>query len=414
MMLRILRFTLCSASVITSLASRELGSAKFKPVCISEKLNPGEELHRNEVIGPSWNCKDGGYRLGLDKKGWLAYWTFDDKVGWWPGVQGDTLKMERNGNLVLYEDNEVVWESGCYGDDALFQNTGGMIFGEVVNANGEVIWRINDSGQESKCYPGNLWSSETKVKCRGNILGSNVRLLRGEYICGLSGHHRFGMNAQGKLALWHGNRLVWTASQLASGRGDFLAMQSSGKLVLYEERDGENIPKWSTNCKSEGAILEVKDGGVIIEERSGEILWMIDELGVESTDCNPTPTPNVDCSHISNYGNTCQVQMIDRFNTNIVNIQVNDLGDNKFEIIDNVDRSCGGKPSDSSVKVRKDGKGKVVIDAGVPEVSCKKMLKNYPMKDDSQLIWLRDDTMTCSKFGESLIYFMVEEWFYFG
>uniref|UniRef100_A0A7R9WA02 Bulb-type lectin domain-containing protein n=1 Tax=Pseudictyota dubia TaxID=2749911 RepID=A0A7R9WA02_9STRA len=396
-------------------------ATKFDPDCIGDTLKPGEKLYPDQVLGPSWNCKDGGYRFGLDSEGWLAYWTFDDAVGWYSGARGDYLTLEHNGNLVLYakqskgKADRAVWESGCSGKGAKFQSTGGMAFGQVVDANDKVVWKVDDDGMESVCYPGNEWP---KVKCRGNILGPQVRLLRNEYVCGHSGHHRFGLNAQGKLGLWHGNRLLWAASQLADDWGDFLLLQKGGRLVLYADNGSKNVPKWQTKCKSEGAILEIADGGVSLEKRNGDTLWTIDNQGTESK-CNPKPTNKAaDCTSISDFGNMCQVQMIDRSNENIVTIRVNDLGKNKFEVIDNVNENCGGGDRGEAwtvpLKVRNGGKGLVDIDAGVPRLQCKNFVPNYPMEDDSQLIWLRDGTYPCNEFGEALIYFMVMEWYYFG
>jgi len=120
-------------------------------------------------------------------------------------------------------------------------------------------------------------------------------------------------------------------------------MQDDGNLVLYNKLPGPNEPRWRSDCFSENAFLKLENGGVKVEKRNGDILWMIDSLGNESVGCNPPTgiTTSEDCSSVSLFGNECVVQMIDFHNMNIVNMQVKDLGGGRFSVTDNFDsESC--------------------------------------------------------------------------
>lgn len=59
--------------------------------------------------------------------------------------------------------------------------------------------------------------------------------------------------------------------------------------------------------------------------------------------------------------------------------------------------------------------GTVATDAGVPDITCKKLQEQYVLEDDNQLTWwFNDDKYPCNAFGKSLIWFMASEWFYYG
>ena len=399
-----------------------LGAGAGKDLnCIGEVLEPGQTLYPNDFIGPDWACNMGGYRFGLDEDGFLGAWEYDGIVTWHSGIRGDHLRMQRDGNLVLRAgDGTALWASSCYGEGVELRNDGSMPIIKAVDRDGNLVWQIYGDGQESVCYPNDDdGDAYPEIKCRGTILGTRVRLYANEYICDRTGQNvRFGLNARGKLALWHGKRAVWTPPH-QDDFGDFIDMQDDGNLVLYNYLPGPNEPRWRTGCFSENAILKLENGGVKVEKRNGGILWMIDSQGNKSAGCNPPTgiTTSEDCSSVSLFGNECVIQMIDFHNMNIVIIQVKDLADGRFTVTDNFDsESCwgDGAPWEVSVEVRNNGS--LDIDAGVPDVNCDEILTSpqYQMKDDVQLTFRPNSDRICNLFGRNLIYFMVLQWFYLG
>jgi hypothetical protein len=391
--------------------------------CVGEYLRPGETLYPNDYIGPNWACPNGGYRFGLDKDGFLGAWEYSNTVMWHSGVQGDYLRMQLDGNLVLNKaDGTPVWANNCPGEGVYLRKFHNMPLVKAMDKDGTLVWSIYNYGEESACYPKGNVDGFPEVRCRGNILSSATRLYPNEYICDPVGQHiRFGLNDRGRMALWIGKRVLWSPP-LGQEKGDFLAMQGDGNLVLYKDNDtgGPSERVWSSDCFADNAILKLESGGIKVEKRNGVTLWMINSLGEES-ECNPSDeiTSKEDCSSVSPFGDECVVQMIDFLNMNIVNLQVKDLGKGRFTVTDNYDgESChggdGGEPWEVSVEVQ--GNGNVDIDAGVPDVNCQEMLTTpwYQMEDDVQLTFRPNENHMCNLFGRNLIYFMVMQWFYFG
>jgi len=406
--------------LVALFTSSDLVGAK-EPNCVGEFLRPGQTLKPNDFIGPSWSCSEGGYRFGLDQDGFLGAWRYDGSVVWHSGKKGDYLRMQRDGNLVMNKaDGTPVWANNCFAQGVSLYMPGTIPLIRALDEDGTKVWTITDNGEESACFPDSNVGGYPEVKCRGNILSTKTRLYPNEYICDrVTQQVRFGLNDRGRLALWHGRRMVWSP-KVNQDIGDFVSMQDDGNLVLYkkDETGGPSQPLWHSGCFANSAILKLESGGLKVEKRNGDILWLIDSLGSESK-CNPSGdiTSNEDCSAISPFGNECVMQMIDFFNMNIVNIQVRDLGGGKFTVTNNHDgESCysNGEAWEVSLEVRDNGE--IDIDAGVPDVTCQEMLTTpwYQLEDDSQLTFRPDENHMCNLFGRNLIYFMVNQWFYFG
>lgn len=387
--------------------------------CIGEELTVKETLYRNMYIGPNWACPQGGYRFGLDNEGYLGAWDYDGAV-WNSGFKGDHLRLQDDGNLVLRDEMEhAVWASNCYGPDVTLKKSNSRAV-RAIAGNGTTVWGIYGN-QETRCYP---TGDAPEIKCRGTMLSPGERLYPNEYLCGVLGPvQRFGLNDNGKLDLWYGNRCMWSPDHHADG-GHFLSMNDDGNLVLYKDRPEGRSAQWASSCYFANSVLKLSGEGVAVEKRNGEVLWRIENDGTES-ECYPQETEESDCSAVSFFrGNVCRITMVDLLNLRVVHIEAKDLGDGQFTVVDNYDgKSC---PSDvaweATIEVPSDkNEDFTFLDSNPARgVNCVELLEQYQMKDQDYgehsmwLSFLPHEETPCTHFGRSLIYFMVNEWFYFG
>ena len=145
-----------------------------------------------------------------------------------------------------------------------------------------------------------------------------------------------------------------------------------------------------------------------MSDKKGDVSWYIGYDGEES-DCFPEETPRDRCNKVSPDGNICRVKMIDSLNDFDTILEMKDLGNNKYRV------STIEKDQDPwRVTVEKAHTGALIIDAGVPELTCNELIDQYKMRDDDQLTFKSHGNKECKVFAKNLMYFMVEEWFYFG
>lgn len=401
-------------------SSRELKNSEDDDgKCLSNTLKEKEKLYPGQYICAGQTDDDLYYhsRFGLDDNGRLGIWD-DDKLVWSPGAYGDRLVMQSDGNLVLYEGRDkAVWATDCPVPGSYVRKPW-MSLIEVVDEDEEVVWMVSYYGQETVCRPKDDYLEfYDPVVCRGNVLGSKVRLYPNEYLCeGASGSsiHRFGLNARGQLGLWHDNTMIWTPGYDKRG-ADYVEMRKSGNLALKKGKDDDDdVSLWSSGCRGERAMLKLVDGGVTKVDSKEDILWMVNSFGDETENCNNPEVPiDTNCQRASpNGGSICQMRMIDHLNFNYVALMVEDLGDGLFNVTNNVDGNCGEELY--SVEVRVKDSGKIDVDAGVPRLSCDLLFDEYKMEDDRQLTFLNEAGYPCTAFAKNIIYFLIEEWFYFG
>ena len=255
-------------------------------------------------------------------------------------------------------------------------------------------------------------SCDPPIYCKGDgALEQGGNLKRDEYICPVSDSswvysYQFGLNNVGRLVLRKGlyGEELWSSGSETSG-GVLLKMNEEGNIVL---RDKNKKTLWKSSCSSKGNALTMQSGGIIMSDKKGDVSWYIGYDGEES-ECFPEETPRDRCNKVSPDGNICRVKMIDSLNDFDTILEMKDLGNNKYRV------STIEKDQDPwKVTVEKAHTGALIIDAGVPKLTCNELIDQYKMRDDDQLTFKSHGNKECKVFAKNLMYFMVEEWFYFG
>jgi hypothetical protein len=105
----------------------------------------------------------------------------------------------------------------------------------------------------------------------------------------------------------------------------------------------------------------------------------------------------------------CRVQMHDALNEITSTLQAMEIKPSHFIV---TDRLTSVAPWSVEAWLTADGKLETTI--GVPKVTREELMTKYAMKDDHQLTFTRYEDYPCSPLETSLIYFLIQEWFYFG
>lgn len=402
-------------------------SRVLNPVCKGSVLESTKKLYPNEYICTTEDKER--YLFGLDSHGLLHEIHFDAEgtmsVYWSSQKQGSYLRMQKDGNLVLRNSNrKAVWSSSCYGAGSeltfhpLYPGIGARTY-VPGSAPDESIWSVASWAENGLCSP--------PVKCMGRVLEPGQFLRRDEYLCvgpdddnddndeDWNRSYRFGVGNNGRLALFWRDEPIWSPNDTTGSHE--LRMQTGGNLVLRDEA-GNAI--WASKCKSNGNAVEMTSRGVLMNDENGDTSWYVDYDGEES-DCFPSRIPPDLCVEVSTKSgsNKCRVRMRDDLNIIYTTLQVEEVGPNKYVVTDNIQSWCFEK-GPWNVDVKKLKSGALVIDAGVPEVTCKELMDGWPMRDDRQLTFTPDtyrnepEEYPCTDFGKNLIYFMIQEWYYFG
>ena len=101
--------------------------------------------------------------------------------------------------------------------------------------------------------------------------------------------------------------------------------------------------------------------------------------------------------------------MIDILNEFDTILEMKDTRNNRYRV------STIEKDQDPwRVTVEKTHTGAFIIDAGMTNLTCNELIDQYKIRDDYQLTFKLHGNKECNAFAKNLMYFMVEEWFYFG
>jgi Ca2+-binding RTX toxin-like protein/6-phosphogluconolactonase (cycloisomerase 2 family) len=106
-----------------------------------------------------------------------------------------------------------------------------------------------------------------------SFLTAGESLSIGEFITSPNGAVRLQMQADGNVALWNGNTVLWDAFSNGGTAGHILRMQEDGHLVLYKA-DGVT-PAWTSNTfGNDGAFAVLQhDGNFVIYDTEQTPLW---------------------------------------------------------------------------------------------------------------------------------------------
>lgn len=209
------------------------------------------------------------------------------------------LAFQRNGNLALYANFKLVWETGSLGSNAnqVSMRSDGSL--AVLDSNNQALWTSGTSGNSgahlSLQNDGNLviysssnstlWSSNTQnntdlMSDRAILapgIGGIARMYPGQSIISADGRFRMVLQLDGNLVLYSGTRPLWASG--TDGRSTaFLALQPDGNLVLY---DRNAQPLWFSRTDGAGLarLIMQPDGNLVIYDQSNKPRWNTETAG---------------------------------------------------------------------------------------------------------------------------------------
>lgn len=204
------------------------------------------------------------------------------------------LALQRNGNLALYSNFQLIWETGTQG-----QSTGQLVMqssdGNLVlrDANNQPVWNsgtVNNPGAQLKLqtdgnmviYNGGtpLWQTNTVHNpfhteyvntTLAPGLGGIARMYPGQSID--TADRRFSLKLQrdGNLVLYSPTRALWSTGTDGLQTA-FLAIQPDGNLVLYD-RSGRALWASSTDRFGPSRLILQQDGNLVIYDRFNIPRW---------------------------------------------------------------------------------------------------------------------------------------------
>jgi|GEM_PF-2456662 len=187
------------------------------------------------------------------------------------------LKMQIDGNLVLYHEGAALWATYTSGSGnyAAMQPDGNL----VVYNGGAGLWNtstwgfpgaelhLQDDGNLVVYQNGHaIWTYGSGYKA--DILNPNEQLQTGAYLLSPNHQYELVMQGDGNLVLYHGGSALWAT--YTSGAGNYAAMQSDGNLVVYNGGEARwNTVTWGFS----GASLHVQDDGNVVVYQNGHAIW---------------------------------------------------------------------------------------------------------------------------------------------
>jgi hypothetical protein len=175
------------------------------------------------------------------------------------GFSPQYLIMQTDGNLVLYDTNNIpLWNSSTYGNPGSrldFQADGNLV---IYNQTNNAIWTT------STVHNPNYYNYVNTTLHTG-------KLFPGQQLQTADRRYRLVLQGDGNLVLYSSSRAVW-ASGTDGKQPAFLAMQSDGNLVLY---DVNLAPIWHTQTNGLGtsALVLQPDANLVIYNGIGRPTW---------------------------------------------------------------------------------------------------------------------------------------------
>lgn len=196
------------------------------------------------------------------------------------------LRLNINGNLELYVNSALAWESRTAGSKAtklINQPDGNLV---LYTSNNVAVWSTSTSGGGASrlilegdgdlvLYSGStpIWSSGTG-SLKEETIGSHFftvggAILPGQSINSPDGRYRLVLQGDGNLVLYSPIRAIWSTSTF--GQMDKLRLQKDGNLVLY---DLSNRPVWSsTSFGSSAKKLELQQDANLVLYDLSKPVW---------------------------------------------------------------------------------------------------------------------------------------------
>jgi pseudomonalisin len=228
-----------------------------------------DKLAANEVleVGQELVPPDSRYALKMQSDGNLVLYR-QGKILWASTTQQSgavRLVMRGDGNLVLLTGaSDVVWNSETAGNDGAsmqIQNDGNLV---IYSRNAEPIWATGamDSVVGDKLAAGEALEAGQELRSPGAVTGG----YRSSY------GYTLKMQTDGDLVLYSNyfRQPVWATN--TNGTGAIRAvMQEDGNLVLYT---GAGVPVWASNTAGEnGSLLQLQSDGNLVIYSGQTSVW---------------------------------------------------------------------------------------------------------------------------------------------
>lgn len=237
---------------------------------INTMLNSGNELRRDDyLLSP-----DSQTVLTLQRNGNLALYS-NFKLIWETGTQGNSvgrLVMQADGNAVLYNgSNQALWSTQTDGNPnarLTLQTDGNMVAYSFGN---QPLWATYTLHN-----PDHLSYVNTSLEPG---LGGLGRMYPGQQIETADRRFKLVLQRDGNLVLYSPSRALWATG--TDGRAvAFLAIQPDGNLVLYD-RDGKVL--WTNHTTRFGLtrLIAQPDGNLVLYDRQNIARWHTSTAGAQ-------------------------------------------------------------------------------------------------------------------------------------
>jgi hypothetical protein len=197
-----------------------------------------------------------------------------------------TLDMQTDGNLVVYGNGCVIWNSGTEGTGSAnyleMQTDGNLV---VYTSAGKAVWNSGTEGTGSANYlymqnDGNLvvyTSANSAVWAAGRAnadrLCTAADLHAGDSLYSPSEQYQLAMQTDGNLVVYEGSTALWSSATEGTGSANYLAMQGDGNLVVYTSA-GKAV--WNSGTEGTGSanyLLMQNDGNLVVYTSAGKAVW---------------------------------------------------------------------------------------------------------------------------------------------
>jgi hypothetical protein len=232
-------------------------------------LNSGQTLNKGDVM----LSPDSQSSLSIQGDGNMALYS-DFNIFWETGTQGSTaskLVMQTDGNLVLYNQSGVaLWSSqtnGNAGARLVMQTDGNMV---VYSASNVPLW-----ASYTIHTPDHL--SYVNTTLQPGV--TSARLYPGQSIDTADRKYHLVLQGDGNLVLYSPTRALW-ATGTDGKQVAFLAQQLDGNLVLY---DKSGRPLWYSGTSGHGTLRLVvqQDGNLVIYNPLNQPFWHTGTSGAQ-------------------------------------------------------------------------------------------------------------------------------------
>ncbi len=227
-------------------------------------------LHRDDyLLSP-----DAQSALAVQRNGDLALYS-NFQLIWETGTQGQTvgqLAMQSDGNLVLYNaSNQALWSTqtnGNSGAQLKLQTDGNMV---VYSSSNAVLWT-----PYTLHNPDHLSYVNTTLSPG---LGGIARMYPGQSIDTADRKYHLILQRDGNLVLYSPTRVLWSTGT-DNQQTAFLAIQPDGNLVLYD-RSARALWASSTTRSGPTHLAVQQDGNLVIYNQQNSPQWNTGTAGAQ-------------------------------------------------------------------------------------------------------------------------------------